>query len=115
MNPAFLGRLSPIVTLSVGVAVTSSLKTNAAQRLDWLDVVLQSIDLKVRRLPWKRSIRVFANPSQDQDIRDVAPSIMENFHERLNELYMAVVGVNPHDPITRKIAMLSRRVRELRG
>ncbi|GES60404.1 topoisomerase II-associated protein PAT1 [Aspergillus terreus] len=96
-NPAFLTSLSPIVTLSVGVAVTSSLKTNAAQRLMWLDVVLQTINL------------------QDKDIREVAPRIMEILLQRLNELYMDVVRVDPHDPLTRKIAMLSRRVRDLRA
>ncbi|KAL4898321.1 hypothetical protein BDV59DRAFT_166644 [Aspergillus ambiguus] len=95
-NPSFLTNLSPIVALSVGVAVTSSLRTNAAQRLMWLEVVLQTINL------------------QDKDIREVAPRIMEILLQRLNALYMDVVKVNPHDPITRKIAMLSRRVRDLK-
>ena len=34
--PSYLARLSPIMTLSVGVAVTTSLQTNIAQRLSWL-------------------------------------------------------------------------------
>jgi hypothetical protein len=33
--------------------------------------------------------------------------------QRLNNLYMAVVERNPHDPILRLIAPLARRAREL--
>ena len=47
MNPAYLTGLSPIVALSVGVAVTSSLGTNIMERLAWLDVVLHTVDLRV--------------------------------------------------------------------
>lgn len=47
MNPSYLTGLSPIVALSVGVAVTSSLETNIVERLAWLDVVLYTVDLRV--------------------------------------------------------------------
>jgi hypothetical protein len=47
LNPAYLTGLSPIVSLSVGVAVTTSLQNNVAERLAWLDVVLQTVDLRV--------------------------------------------------------------------
>lgn len=97
LNPAYLTGLSPIVALSVGVAVTSSLQTNIAERLAWLEVVLQTIDLR------------------DPDIREVAPKIMDILTQRLESLYMTIAENTPHDPILRKIPPLSRRARELRG
>ncbi|KAE8134027.1 hypothetical protein BDV38DRAFT_169013 [Aspergillus pseudotamarii] len=97
LDPAYLTGLSPIVTLSIGVAVTSSLQTNVAERLKWLEVVLQTV-----------------NP-MDLDIREVAPRIMDILLQRLDILYMSVAKNAPHDPVIRKIPFLSRRARELRG
>ncbi|KAJ9220714.1 hypothetical protein DTO027B5_2241 [Paecilomyces variotii] len=97
LNPAYLTGLSPIVSLSVGVAVTSSLETNLPERLSWLEVVLQTVNL------------------HDPDIREVAPKIMDILIQRLESLYMAIAENDPHNPILRKIPPLSRRARELRG
>ncbi|PWY91281.1 hypothetical protein BO70DRAFT_384781 [Aspergillus heteromorphus CBS 117.55] len=97
MNPSYLTTLSPIVALSVGVAVTSSWQTNPMQRLGWLEVVLQTV-----------------NP-MDNDIREVAPRIMDILIQRLDALYMSVAETSPHDPIIRKIPALSRRAQLLRG
>ncbi|PYH89759.1 hypothetical protein BO71DRAFT_335960 [Aspergillus ellipticus CBS 707.79] len=97
MNASYLTTLSPIVALSVGVAVTSSWQTNAMQRLGWLEVVLQTV-----------------NP-MDPDIREVAPRIMDILIQRLDGLYMSVAETAPHDPIARKIPALARRARLLRG
>ncbi|PYI04221.1 hypothetical protein BO78DRAFT_347940 [Aspergillus sclerotiicarbonarius CBS 121057] len=97
MNPSYLTSLSPIVGLSVGVAVTSSLQTHVMERLTWLDVVLQTV-----------------NP-MDPDIRELVPKIMDILIARLEALYMYVADKSPHDPITRRIAPLSRRARALRG
>lgn len=49
MNPSYLNTLPPIVALSVGVAVTSSLQTNAVERLTWLEAVLQTVNLRVSK------------------------------------------------------------------
>ncbi|KAF7587963.1 hypothetical protein BBP40_006471 [Aspergillus hancockii] len=97
LDPSYLTSLSPIVALSVGVAVTSSLQTNVAERLRWLDVVLKTV-----------------NP-MDPDIREVAPRIMDILLQRLDILYMAIAKNAPHDPVIRRIPALSRRARELRG
>lgn len=97
VGPSFLGQVSPIVLLSVGVAVTSSLATSVATRLGWLNMVLNNV-----------------NPA-DQDIRELAPSIMDILGQRLNSLYMTIAGSNPQDPILRMIPPLSRRARELRN
>ncbi|GFG12382.1 uncharacterized protein C20G4.08 [Aspergillus udagawae] len=95
LNPSYLTRLSPIVALSVGVAVTSSLHTNVDDRLTWLDVVLQSVDLR------------------DPDIHEVAPRIIEILTQRLNTLYMEVASNNPHSPVIRKLGPINRRLHEL--
>ncbi|PLB45420.1 hypothetical protein P170DRAFT_512118 [Aspergillus steynii IBT 23096] len=97
LSPSYLTNLSPIVALSVGVAVTSSLQTNVTERLAWLDVVLQTV-----------------NP-MDPDIIEVAPRIMSVLLQRLETLYMSIAQNAPHDPILRKIPPLSRRARALQG
>lgn len=48
LNPAYLTSLSPIVSLSVGVAVSSSFQTNIPERLTWLETVFQTVNLRVR-------------------------------------------------------------------
>ena len=51
LNPAYLSTVSPIVSLSVGVAVTTVLSTNVQERLAWLEYVLQTVNLVVRLQP----------------------------------------------------------------
>jgi hypothetical protein len=97
LNPAYLTTVSPIVSLSVGVAITTALVTNVQERLVWLEYVLQTVNLA------------------DTDILEVAPQIMDIFIQRLDGLYRTVVEANPHDPLLRKIPPLVRRARDLRG
>ncbi|KAL4786740.1 hypothetical protein BJX76DRAFT_320677 [Aspergillus varians] len=97
LNPSYLNGLSPIVALSVGVAVTSSMQTNTMERLSWLEVVLQTVNLR------------------DPDIREVAPKIMDILISRLESIYMSVAKEAPHSPILRRIPPLARRATELRG
>ncbi|KAL4952843.1 hypothetical protein BDW69DRAFT_15300 [Aspergillus filifer] len=95
-DPAYLKALSPILALSVGVAVTSYLLTNTTERLAWLDVIFQTVD------------------PRDPDIGEVAPKIMDILIARLDSLYMSAVNENPHSPIARRIPPLVRRATELR-
>lgn len=53
--------------------------------------------------------------TQDPDIREVAPRIMDILIQRLEGLYMSIAENNPHEPVLRKIPPLSRRARALRG
>lgn len=46
-RPAYLQHLSPLVALSVGAAVTSTLETNIMERLTWLETVFATIDPRV--------------------------------------------------------------------
>ena len=48
VDPQYLQHCSPLVTLSVAAAVTVSLNTNSSQRLMWLEIVLDSMDVNVR-------------------------------------------------------------------
>ncbi|KAJ5126152.1 hypothetical protein N7526_008329 [Penicillium atrosanguineum] len=91
IRPDYLPRLSTMLMLSVGVAVTSSLQTNVAQRLNWINVILNNLNLA------------------DPEMRDVTPKIMQRLSERLNGLYMDVVNRNPQDPLLRLIIPLTRR------
>ncbi|KAJ5092725.1 hypothetical protein N7456_008586 [Penicillium angulare] len=95
LDPSFLARLQPIIMLSVGVAVTTSLENNLQQRFHWLHVVLNGFD------------------PRDPELAGVSARIMSVLGERLNTLYMKLVAENPHDPLLRRIPPLSRRVREL--
>lgn len=110
-NPSYLTQLSPIVALSVGVAVTSSMQTNVADRLAWLDVVLGSVDLRVRAT--ESGVYQRLTFLQEPELGEIAPRIMEVLTQRLETLYMTMAGNNPHDPILRRIPPLSRRAREL--
>ncbi|KAJ5661697.1 uncharacterized protein N7477_009313 [Penicillium maclennaniae] len=85
VRPDYLPRLSAMLMLSVGVA------TNVAQRLNWINVILNNMNLA------------------DPEMRDVTPKIMQRLSERLNGLYMDVVNRNPQDPLLRLIIPLTRR------
>lgn len=46
-DPAFVQQLSPLVSISVGAAVTSSLENNVSERLTWLENVFATLNPKV--------------------------------------------------------------------
>lgn len=46
-NPAYLGQIAPLLILSTGAVVTTSLQDNLVERLAWLDAVLRNIDPNV--------------------------------------------------------------------
>ncbi|KAL0259170.1 hypothetical protein SLS55_006675 [Diplodia seriata] len=96
-NPAYIQSLTPLVALSVSAAVSSSLETNTAERLMWLDSVFASID------------------PTDTDIKEVAPKIMDVLSSRLQAAYMQIAEKSPGDPVLRRISMLSRRAQELKN
>lgn len=114
LDPSYLSTLSPIVALSVGVAVTSSLETHTVERLAWLDVVLGTVNMRVCQTclrVYYRWLTLFL--WQDTDIREIAPKIMDILTQRLGGLYNEIAATNPHDPILRKISPLARRARDV--
>lgn len=96
MNPRYLERVSPLVMLSVSVAITASLETYVDQRLEWLGVVLSNIDLN------------------DSDMKDMAPKIMDVLSQRLQGMYMSVSERDPNEPALRRISQLHKQVGEVR-
>ena len=46
-DPTFVQQLSPLVGISVGAAVTSSLENNVSERLAWLENVFATLDPRV--------------------------------------------------------------------
>lgn len=97
VNPQYLQRLSPLVSLSVSAALTSSFDNNVHERLDWLAGVLSTINL------------------QDLDIREVAPKIMDVLQQRMQGAYMQLAEKNGQDPALRKISTLSHQINEIKN
>ncbi|SMY21618.1 unnamed protein product [Zymoseptoria tritici ST99CH_1A5] len=96
VNPSYLTTVSPLVALTVSAAVTSSFDTYVEQRLEWLDLVLKHIDVR------------------DNDIRDVAPKIMDVIAQRLQGVYMQISETTPNDPTLRTVMSLNKNVQEIR-
>ncbi|MCJ1285350.1 hypothetical protein MMC26_004690 [Xylographa opegraphella] len=94
-NPAYLRQCQSLVTLSVGAAVTSALENNLSERLDWLDIVLSILN------------------TQDPDVREVAPRIMNVLSQRLESQYMRLAELDHRNPVLQKIPPLARRAREI--
>ncbi|KAF1353414.1 hypothetical protein BDV97DRAFT_346495 [Delphinella strobiligena] len=97
VNPQYLQRLSPLVSLSVSAALTSSFDKNIYERLEWLGNVLSTIDL------------------QEPEIREVAPKIMDVLQQRMQGAYMQIAETNPQDPALRKVSGLSRQIAEIKS
>jgi hypothetical protein len=95
-DPSYLRHLPPLVILSVGAAVTSSLENNVMDRLAWLETVFATID------------------PRDPEIREVAPRIMDVLCQRLESEYMRISMANPRDLSLHKIPLLVRQARELK-
>ncbi|KAJ4348038.1 uncharacterized protein N0V89_009410 [Didymosphaeria variabile] len=94
-NPGYLGQISPLLILSTGAVVTTSLQENLVERLVWLDTVLRNID------------------PNDPEVHDVVPKIMEVIKERLTHAYMRLNENSPGDGSLRRIASLVKRVNDL--
>lgn len=89
----YLDHVSPLVSLTVSAAITSSFATNIEQRLEWLEKVLGSIDIR------------------HPDIRDVAPKIMDVLSQRLHGAYLAMSENVPRpESILRSISILNHQV-----
>lgn len=96
VNPRYLEKVRPLVTLSVSAAITASLESHVHQRLEWLGTILDTIDLK------------------DEDIKEVAPKIMDVLSQRLTGAYMNISEANPSEPALKRISALNRQVVEIK-
>jgi len=97
VNMDYLDHVSPLVSLTVSAAITSSFATNVEKRLEWLEKVLGSIDIR------------------HADIRDVAPKIMDVLSARLHSAYLSISESGPgQERKLRSIAALDQQVSEVR-
>ena len=96
VNPRYLEKVRPLVTLSVSAAITASLENHVHQRLEWLGTILDTINLK------------------DDDIKEVAPKIMDVLSQRLQAAYMNISEANPSEPALKRISALNRQVVEIK-
>ncbi|KAH0292755.1 hypothetical protein M436DRAFT_38439 [Aureobasidium namibiae CBS 147.97] len=97
INPQYLQRLSPLVSLSVSAALTSSFEQHVDERLSWLSTVLSTINLA------------------DPEIREVAPKIMDVLQQRMQGAYMSIAESNVQDPALRVVSTLSRQINEIKN
>ncbi|THW30589.1 hypothetical protein D6D23_00052 [Aureobasidium pullulans] len=97
INPQYLQRLSPLVSLSVSAALTSSFEQNVDERLQWLSAVLSTINLN------------------DTEIREVAPKIMDVLQQRMQGAYMSIAENNVQDPALRIVSGLSRQINDIKN
>ncbi|KAL8717968.1 MAG: hypothetical protein Q9225_004842 [Loekoesia sp. 1 TL-2023] len=97
LNPGYLRELSPLLNLSVGAAVTSSLDTKLSERLTWLEAVFSTI-----------------RPG-DPDLREYGSRIMDVLRERLESGFMHISMTNAGEPALRRIPPLANRARELQA
>ncbi|KAH0418939.1 hypothetical protein KCU90_g11073, partial [Aureobasidium melanogenum] len=96
INPQYLQRLSPLVSLSVSAALTSSFEQHVDERLSWLSTVLSTINLN------------------DPEIREVAPKIMDVLQQRMQGAYMSIAENNAQDPALRIVSGLSRQINDIK-
>lgn len=80
----------------MSAAITASLETHVHQRLEWLGTILATIDLK------------------DEDIKEVAPKIMDVLSQRLTGAYMNISEADPNEPALKRISGLKRQVEEIK-
>jgi len=71
VEPTLLRDVNPIVTVSVAACISENLDSHVAQRLDWLQSALS-----------------FLETTQDADVAQHAPRVMETILNRLGESYM---------------------------
>jgi len=76
--------------------VTASFEVNLSQRLEWLGIILDIIDLS------------------NTDIKEVAPKIMDVLSSRLQGAYMSLSEANSGAPELKRIVGLNRKVGEVR-
>ncbi len=113
INPEYITHCSPLVTLSVAAAVTASLDKHITERLEWLDIVLSSIDARVRGSMRHGKHRATDNRQQDPDIHEVAPKIMEVLCQRLESRFMELSEIDNTNPVLRSFPALTRKARDI--
>jgi len=91
VEPSLLRDVNPIVTVSVAACISENLDTHLAQRMDWLQAALS-----------------FLETSQDVDVAQHAPRVMEAILNRLGESYMERSQSNRNDPLLSRFSSLFR-------
>jgi hypothetical protein len=91
VEPTLLRDVNPIVTVSVAACISENLDSHLAQRMDWLQSALS-----------------FLETTQDVDVAQHAPRVMEAILNRLGESYMERSQTNKNDPLLSRFHALFR-------
>lgn len=98
-NPQYVTSLSPLVALSATAALTQPLEPNMAERLAWLEAILEVI-----------------NP-RDGEIGELVPRIMEIVSQRLQSCYMQLAEKEDRSPLLKpllkRIVTINNRAQSL--
>lgn len=104
------------MTLSVSIALTASFEKNIHERLEWLGIIIGTMDLKVRRILSSSPLSLIrSRPDlQDPEIFEVAPKIVDVLQQRMQGAYMQIAEKYPGDPALRKLSALARQIGEIK-
>jgi hypothetical protein len=111
-DPNYLSQVSPLLALSTGAVVSESLERNLTQRLVWLNAVFQSVNPNVST-SFHHHVALANEPSQDAEIRDIIPKIMDVVIQRLTAAYIQLNESTPGSPLLRAISQLVTKCNEM--
>jgi hypothetical protein len=111
-DPAYLNQVSPLLALSTGAVVSENLGRNLTERLVWLNAVFQSVNPNVS-FPLHSHLALANGFSQDAEIRDIIPKIMDVVIQRLTATYIQLNESTPGSPLLRAISQLVNKCNEM--
>lgn len=111
-----LTNVSSLVLLSIAATVTTSLKTNVVQRIDWLEIALQLINPKVSNLFLRSQVLWhLLRVQQDEAFVGYFTNIMDVITVRLHKTYMEIAEANSNAQVLRRIHAMAQKAAELKN
>lgn len=95
--------------------MTSTLETNTAQRLAWLEMTLACLDAEVSLDPTSTACTSADCHPQSPEIRDHAGGVMDAITPRLQDAYMQLAEeAHPDMATQQRVHKLVRRAKEIK-
>ncbi|KAL2158755.1 hypothetical protein VTH06DRAFT_3946 [Thermothelomyces fergusii] len=96
-NPIFVRDLQPLILLSVGATVSVDLNRNSQKlmkKVNLLEVVIYAFNQTLGTL--------------DDQVREVTPKIMNILKTRIEQLFLEISRIAPHDPALKTLSNMSQ-------
>ncbi|KAI5854070.1 hypothetical protein GGS23DRAFT_501658 [Durotheca rogersii] len=118
-NPQFLSELPALVSLSVASVISEQLEGPLLrEKVNWVEVVLHTLHASlphtVSHPPPPANVSSKRDSLQDPQVRDVIPSLMSSFIDRLEKLFVRIRAVSPADPILPRLSSMTNMAIRLR-